>query len=1053
MRHVVSPTAAAPRLLGIALAVAFVSARPALALDPDVPLAQVAFNTWDYREGLPTSTITTIARTNDGTIWLGSELGLIALDGVNVRRYTINNTPELPTDAIESLVTAGDVLWIGTSRGLVRYDDGKFTPIGPELGLPEASIELTFASTTGLWVGTRIGVFIERDGRFVPLADADGKPAKYVCSSMDQKSDGTMVLACGDMCTARGTQLVACRPIDGHPHQVAVAPDDSVWISVNDRGIYREVGGRPELVMPRVELAHALMFDSHGALWIAGVATSLQRRSPDGLVETLALPRDLGPAGTTALLEEPDGSMLIGTSNIGLLRLRSGAFRTFDRRSDGPETALAVFADRAETIWMSGEDLSELRGFGRTGQVRIASELPALSHTQTSDGRHYVGGPGGVSERVGDQLVPTPFEVEGTVLALASTKSHLWIGTSTNLYAARGTATTRIEGPRVGTDGPLALHGLSLLVSNSGTTLWVGTDLDLCRIDGVDQGLGAPPVCLSGQPNMPVGMVLTLHEDRDGTLWAGTYSHGLLRIRDGRITVLTQRQGLFHDSHYAILEDAQERFWMSGPTGIVRVERAALDGLAEGRVNKVQARLFGTIDGLPVDETTGGGTCATQSRDGRMWFSTPRGVVMTNANAPDRVPMSPSTVIEQLEVDGETLSRTGGRVPPGERDLLVRYTAPTLERAADVKFRYRLDGVDRDWIDAGTRRVAMYTGLAPGSYDFTVEALAFGAKAYGPPARFTLELEAGFRETLAFKIVIAVALALLLYAGHRFRLSRLVARERQLEGLVNARTSELAVAQGELVAINASLAERVDSAVAELRQAERMAAYGHTVAGVAHEVRQPLFALGTTAFVLGDKLRDRPDVKADLQLLERETRRMNRVMEELLDFAKPRGLLLGPCNVVELVRDAIDVFRAEHDPETKVPISVTADDGLVDVRVDASRIQQVLVNLMSNAQKHAAGMTELSITCGRRDDRVVIDVSDDGVGIPESDRARVFDPFFTTGGTGLGLAIASRIIQEHGGTISIATATHARGTTFRISLPIRGPDVSSLGPASTWGPG
>ncbi len=1031
--------------------IAVVSAQPALALDPDVPLAQVAFNTWDYREGLPTSTITAIARTSDGTIWLGSELGLIALDGVNVRRYTINDTPELPTDAVQSLVTVGDTLWIGTSRGLVRYAAGRFTPIGPEQGIPDTQIEILHAGKAGLWVGTRVGVFIEQGGRFVPLRDVDGKgPAKYICSGMAEKSDGTMVLACADLCTARGTQLVACRPIDKNPGQVAVAPDDSVWFSVNDSGIYRDVGGRHELILPRLEIAHALSFDSHGALWIAGTSTSLQRRSPDGLVETLSLPRDLGPSGTTALLEEPDGSMLIGTSNIGLLRLRSGAFRTFDRRSDGPETALAVFADRAETIWMSGEDLSELRGFGRKGTIRIASELPALTHAEGNDGKHYVGGPAGVFERVGDQLVKAPFEVEGTVLALATTKAHLWIGTSLGLYAARGTSVTEVLGPRRAVPGPMALHALSLLVSHSGTTLWVGTDLDLCRIDGVDSGLGAPPTCLSGQPNMPEGMVLTLHEDRDGTLWAGTFSHGLLRVRDGGIKVLTQRQGLFHDSHYSILEDAQERFWMSGPTGIVRVERAALDAVAEGRMNKVQARLFGTIDGLPVDETTGGGMCATQSRDGRMWFATPRGVVMTNANAPDRIALSPATVIEQLEVDGQTLSRAGGPVPPGDRDLLVRYTAPTLERAADVQFRYRLDGVDRDWIDAGTRRVAMYTGLAPGRYEFTVEALAFGAKAYGPPTKFTLELEAGFRETLAFKVLIAVALALLLYAGHRFRLSRLVARERQLEGLVNARTNELAVAQGELVAINASLAERVDEAVLELRQAERMAAYGHTVAGVAHEVRQPLFALGTTAFVLGDKLRDRPDVKADLQLLERETRRMNRVMEELLDFAKPRGLLLGPSNVTELVRDAIDVFRAEHDPEAKVSIVVSADEGLVDVRVDASRIQQVLVNLMSNAQKHAAGMTELRVTCARADDRIVIDVSDDGAGIPESDRARVFDPFFTTGGTGLGLAIASRIIQEHGGTLTVAAADAsqgiaARGTTFRITLPIHGPAQKALG--------
>ncbi|MFO0748213.1 MAG: ATP-binding protein [Myxococcota bacterium] len=509
-------------------------------------------------------------------------------------------------------------------------------------------------------------------------------------------------------------------------------------------------------------------------------------------------------------------------------------------------------------------------------------------------------------------------------------------------------------------------------------------------------------------------------------------------MRGAEVKSVGVRQGLPWATVYALLPDSGGRLWMSGLTGLARVDGGALDAVADGRAPRLEPRVFGRGDGLPVDETNGGGNVAARGPDGRLWFATPRGTVFIDPAAVAEPPRSPASVLEEVRAGARRLARNGGEVAPDERTLLIRYTAPTFDRPDALRFRYRLDGVDADWVDAGSRRVAMYTGLDPGVRTFRVAALADGAADYGPEASIALELRPAFVETAVFKALLA-ALALALVAlVHRWRTRQLVARQRLLGHLVDERTRELAHAQSELVALNADLEQRVDRAVTSLRAAERMAAYGHTVAGVAHEVRQPLFALGTTAFVLGDKLRDRPELAGELQLLDRETRRMNRVMEELLDFAKPRELLLGPTDLAGLVREAVDTFRAEHDPEARVPVTLALDEALGEVRLDAGRLQQVLVNLLHNAQKHAAGLTRVTVaTLAAGPGRVAIEVGDDGRGIAPGDLERVFEPFFTTGGTGLGLAIARRIVVEHGGDMTVRSS--AAGTTFRIELPLDGP--------------
>ncbi|MFO0744198.1 MAG: ATP-binding protein [Myxococcota bacterium] len=1009
------------------LIVALLAIAPAAhALDPRVPLAELAVETWDRKTGLPSDAVEALARTADGILWIGTDLGLVAFDGASFERFDRATTPELPSSAIEKLAAEGDRLWIGTPRGLASYRAGVFER-ADLAGIPSVDVRsILVGRSGGLSVSTRAGLYLRRDGRFELATGSSG----VSCRDMVEQPPGTLVGACGHLVVFEAGKPPTDSAFKDGTQAITVAPDGALWLGLNNGGVVRLDGAKGEPIVSHDGPVMALFVDREGALWVGGAGPTIQRRAPDGHVEELTLPGGAVPAGGKAFSEAPDGSMMIATSNLGLIHLREGRFRTVDDRSGAPRDVLSLYEDHAGSVWIASSSDPALATFGAGPKRHVPLSAPALTHLETPDGSHYVGTPAGLVRLDGDQAVAVPLENDALVTALARTgDGALWVGSNTvGLRRRSGDVVTRLDradGNRIPTT--------ALLVSRDGKTLWVGTTRDVCRIDGVDVGPGQPPRCFGPEAGV-AGLVVALYEDATGGLWVGTYEHGLIRLRDGRGVALSGEQGLFQDTEYAIFEDASARLWMSGPRGVVRASLAELDALADGRITQVTARLFGRADGLPTDETNGGNMSAFRAHSGRMWFATPGGAVWVDPDAPDAPTLSPSSTVTELRVGARKLPNDGGPVASDERELLVRYTAPTFDRASELRFRYRLDGVDEDWVDAGQRRIAMYTDVPPGSHVFHVAARAAGASAWGDEARFALDVEARFSETWPFKVLVVLVAAALLYLVYRLRVAGLVAREARLAKLVSQRTSELAQAKTELEDLNGHLAERVEETVAALRSSERMAAYGHTVAGVAHEVRQPLFAIGTAAYVLSNKLRGRDDLERDVKLLARETRRMNRVMDELLEFAKPRVLELAKTSVAALVHDTVQVFRDEHDADGKVPITVECQAGLPEVALDAERMSQVLVNLIANAKKHAAGMTRVEVRAFAEGPSVVLEVEDDGAGIPPADLPHIFDPFVTTGGTGLGLAIARRIVEEHHGAIAVRSSE--RGTAFRITLPL-----------------
>lgn len=245
-------------------------------------------------------------------------------------------------------------------------------------------------------------------------------------------------------------------------------------------------------------------------------------------------------------------------------------------------------------------------------------------------------------------------------------------------------------------------------------TLWFGTSIELFRLKD-DQF-----IAYTTREGLANNYIHCVYGDAQGNLWIGTGA-GINRLRNGVLTGTIQ-DGIFHDGAYVILEDVHGNFWMSRNKGVFSASKQALSAVMDGRAATVMPTVYGTADGMRSGEANGGTqSSGWKSRDGRIWFPTLKGVIVIDPNHSSLNQHVPPVVIEQVLVDGKPIAIDEKvALPEGSEKLEFHYTALSFIAPDKVKFKYLLEGFDKNWIDADTRRVAFYTNIRPGKYRFRV---------------------------------------------------------------------------------------------------------------------------------------------------------------------------------------------------------------------------------------------------------------------------------------------------------------------------------------------
>lgn len=760
------------------LAVACLAAGPVLALDPSKPPAQYSQALWRMSEGLPDNFVQSLLQTRDGYLWLGTTEGLVRFDGMQFTVFDTRNTPALHNNSVIALCEdRNGALWVGTSGGgIAVYRNGRFAATYDTAnGLPDNYIRSIYEDRDGvIWITAHSGGLIRfRDGRFHALTKRDGLPDDSL-RTVFQDSRGDLWIGMDEhgICVMRGRSIRCYGKESGlRSEQIRAIHQDRegrLWVGTRAGGLHVFEGGRFRPVAGIEAVAvRAIVEDRHGSLWVGTEGAGLWRIR-QGQITRLTPREGLPHSFVRAVLEDKEGNLWLGTRG-GLLRLRDKKVETWTT-TEGlvNDDVRVLLADPSGRVWFGTRAGLSVLEQGVVRTIRLSPEWSrdvVRTLARTADGTIWIGADTGLfrwrSGLVARVSLPPLGEAPAVRVLFVDRAGRLWIGLWDRLFVYEQGLLSD-ETTRMGRN----VSGVNAIAEDLGGTIWIGTE----------EGLFALKDRLADRMTSSSGLshdrVTSLHADASGTVWIGTRG-GLTRFKNGRIDVFRRRDGLLSDNILSVTEDRLGYLWLTSRRGVMRVRKQELEEFAEGRIGYLHTVSFDTSDGMRSAECNGGEQpAAAMTPDGRMWFPTVAGAVVFDPQSLRDIPPPPRVVIERVIAQGKSwpVARDPILIGAGSGDVEIQFTAISLGAPERVRFRYRLDGYDQEWVESGGRRSAYYTHLPPGTYRFRATAYANDGSWPREEASVELTMEPHFYQTWWFYILGGCAVGALAWAAYQARM-------------------------------------------------------------------------------------------------------------------------------------------------------------------------------------------------------------------------------------------------------------------------------------------
>lgn len=970
--------------------------------------SQYRFDVFNTDNGLPQNSVYSVLQTRDGYLWATTLDGLVRYDGAQFKIFSKATARGINSNRFTRLFEDREgSLWACTEDGgLTRYRNGIFTTYTTEQGLPDNwtySLRETHAGE--LLVHTHQGLSRWQDGRF-QIVSINSNSFDAVLGY--EGPSGAIWYRLGNTLRRVKNGEVVTYTVsepsndDQYYPQLFEDREGRLWIGTTHSELLTLEDGKftrytakdglpPTMITPVCE-------DRNGTLWFATEGGLV--RFQDGKFVTFTSQNGLPANQIVTIYEDREGTPWVGTNGGGLVRLSRQIITSYAANEGPPiQSYYPMLEDHAGNVWIGGSGLYRLKdGAFRYYPLDISPEArkthSRFKHVsalfEDADGRLWIGSDRDLfSFKDGSFAVETdalgPYIATRLINAIhRDRRGSMWLCTSDGLIECKAGVSKLYT-----TDDGLPSNEAHAILEDREGNIWIGTYGGLALLSN---GRFA---AYTENEGLSSNRVRSIYQDNDGVLWIGTYDGGLNRFKDGSFARFTTSAGLFSNGVFQILEDDAGNFWMSSNQGISRVDRQQLNDYAEGRTAPLNLLSYGVADGMRIAECNGGQQPAGfRSREGRLWFPTIAGVVVVDPRALTFNSLPPPVLIQSVYLDRKNIDfGPEVRVSPGQSNMTIDYAGLSFIKPDQVRFRYRLEGLDSNWIEAGTRRSAFYSHLPAGEYTFKVIAANRDGVWNEEGATLKIIVVPPFWQRawfIALALTTFVAIAAIAFQARMRRFER--ARELQetfSRQLISSQEAERKRIAGELH----------DSLGQNLLVIKNWAAMAKRFVEPESRARQPLDEIASSVASSIDEVRE---IAYNL-----------------------RPYTLDEIGLTEAIHSMIE--RVALSSGIQFTTELASLDGLFSGEAEIG-LYRVIQESVNNIVKHSEA-SEAEIVIRRASHNVNIVIKDNGKGFE-------LDQVQNTKDRGFGLTGISERMRLLGGTQSIETSP-GQGTTVIINLALQ----------------
>jgi signal transduction histidine kinase/ligand-binding sensor domain-containing protein len=773
------------------------------AADPSSVFTDYSVASWGVNEGAPDGAVYALAQDHAGYLWLGTEAGLYRFDGTRFVSSTPMGTPAgAPVQALH--VSRDGSLWVGFGGrgGVSRLRGTEPRNYAAADGIPSLAVNTIVEDAAGMiWVGSEAGLFFLDGDRWKKWPAASDLPNVAVWGAhVDRRGDLFVTTAGGVFRRARqaerfeavarfGATSVAAVPDrgpffegpgDNGPWTPRLPSDEVVRSLATDvegrlvasdwRFGFRRLDGMRQVATGHRGRGLQIMIDRGSHLWVATVGQGVWRvseaKNADGGVERITARTGLAAEGAFSLLEDKEGNIWVGGTPSGVTRLTPNKFLPFIR--DGVVTTLAVTP--GGHAWVGTSDaLIEMTAPDRRppAERHFLSGVPIRALHTDASGTLWVATP--------EKLLRIPAG-QPTASVVRNSETLHEIDTITSPLRGGLFLADRSQGLLHWTESkgfepvqlPSAVQGVRVVTvyADRRERLWIVFATGAVAMLTGDERAEL----FTRAQGFDAGAYRIVHEDNRGVIWFGA-TNGITSYENGRVSTVHGSDRVPIRRVRAIAHDDDGYLWIATGNGILRIHPADVDQVASTESFWPAYILYDKSDGLAGQPRLLSDSTSIRMPNGALWFVTAEGITIVDPKAPGVDTGVPIVSIDRAVVDdGETAAIPDFEMPAGTRRIQFDYSALNLTTPQKTRYRFMLEGVDTEWIDAGTRRQASYTNLAPGAYRFRVAATSAHGEWPESPTVWTFSIKPHFYQTRWFSALCAALVILAACAAWTMRL-------------------------------------------------------------------------------------------------------------------------------------------------------------------------------------------------------------------------------------------------------------------------------------------